>query len=95
MAVLTIHEYKADENNPPIEPPLVAQTPLTISGTSGQSSAFAGDTKWVRLSATGACYVLFGTNPTAVTASSVFLASGVRTDFAVPMGSALKVAVVT
>jgi hypothetical protein len=94
MTTLRIHEYKADARSTgPVEPPAVVQTPLTVSGTSQQSSAFASDTTMVRLSCDGACSVLFAANPTAVTGSSLYLSGGSILDF--PVSAGLKVAVVT
>ena len=45
---------------------------LASRGTSGQSSAFGGQTEYVRICADADCHVLFGSNPTA-TSSSIFI----------------------
>lgn len=49
---------------------------VAIGGSSTQSAAFATSTSRVRLSATGACHIALGTNPTA-TATSTYLPANV------------------
>jgi hypothetical protein len=46
---------------------VLAQSAMTASGTSAQSSAFDGSTSLVCIQSDEAVYVLFGTNPTATT----------------------------
>ena len=48
----------------PVEPG-VEQTPITISGTSAQSAAFASSTLLVRIHSDVVCSLLFSDNPTA------------------------------
>lgn len=43
---------------------------VAISGTSAQSAAFGANTTVVRLATTTDCWVLFGSNPTAVAATN-------------------------
>lgn len=69
------------------------QPPLTISGTSAQSAAFGTGGSLVRLHTDVICCVAFGTNPTATT-SSMRMAADSTEYFAVPAGSAWKVAVI-
>jgi hypothetical protein len=96
MATLRITEYAAtaQEYPSPIEPPLVTQTALTPSGTSGASAAMNASTRIVRLSTDVNCHVLFGTTPVA-TAACTYLAAGTIRDFNVVAGAAMKVAVIT
>lgn len=68
-----------------------AQTPVTVSGTSEQSAAFAPATLAITLVADEACHVEFGANPTATT-NSFPLAAGEKADFGVVPGH--KVAVI-
>jgi hypothetical protein len=76
----------------PVEPG-VAQGAVTI-GAAAASEAFADGTKLVRLSATGACHVRFGTAPTATTDDTHIPAGGI-VDFWVRAGSGLKVSVIS
>ncbi len=96
MAALSIVEFKLVEVGPtgplpiPLGPPLAGQT-LTISGTSGQSTAVQAATRFVRLCSDTACYYTIGTNPTAAT-TDIYLPAGVIDWIAVPVNSAYKVA---
>jgi hypothetical protein len=74
MAKLWITEYAhcgSDGNGTraPIasHPPVAVQTPIDITGTSAQSAAFNGATRFVRLRADVACHFAVGANPTATT----------------------------
>jgi len=74
-----------------LQPPVVDQTPIVISGASTQSAAFNTATTLVRIHADSVCSVLFGANPTATTANAR-LASGQTEYFGVAGG--MKVAVI-
>jgi len=76
-----------------IEPAIKSQK-VTFT-TSTQSNAFDNSTTFVRLYSDTACYLLFGTNPTAVTASGLPLAANTAEFFAIYPGQSLKVAAVT
>lgn len=97
MATASVVEYTSlastrSEGFPaPLEPG-VAQSAITI-GTTTQSAAFATTTKLVRVSATAACHVVFGANPTATTAG-IHIPAGGMVDFFVGYRSGLKLAVV-
>jgi len=56
-------------SKPPCYPSVcdVVQTPITASGTSQQSSAFAGSTTLVVIDSDEKVHVAFGSNPTATT----------------------------
>lgn len=71
-------------------PAQVHQTPITVSGSSQQSAAFAAGTSFVRLHAQVACHVVVGTNPTATT-NSMRLAEGQTEYFGVTPGHKLAV----
>lgn len=73
-------------------PALVEQTALTI-GTAVASAAFGASTRIVRLQAAAACFVQFGTAPTAVTDKSMPLAANVAEYFAVSPGHKVSVIV--
>lgn len=79
-------------------PTPIADTPantvqkVTIGGSSTQSSAFASNTRLVRLHTDAICSVLFGSNPTA-TASHSRMSADTTEYFAVTPGH--KVAVIT
>lgn len=74
MATLWITEYRnlgqtANGNNTiqaPVEPGLAEQA-ITITGASAQSAAFNASTRFVMLHTDTACYLSWGTNPTATT----------------------------
>ena len=72
------------------QPPIAEQT--VAIGASTQSAAFNAATVLVRLHTDAICSVLFGTNPTATTASAR-LAAGQTEYFGVAPG--MKVAVIT
>jgi hypothetical protein len=78
----------------PEENKLTAQTAITATGTSAQSSAFAASTRIVCVQSDEAVYVAFGTNPTA-TANDYRLQAGGENFFAVARGQSWKVAVKT
>jgi hypothetical protein len=72
--------------------PTVATQTVTVTGTSAQSAAFSGDTRLVRIHCDAIVSFLFGTNPTATTASPR-LAADQTEYFSVPVGA--KVAFIT
>lgn len=72
------------------EPGRVQQVP--IGGSSQQSSAFAGDTNFVRVHADSACRIAFGANPSA-DMSCARLAGGATEFFGVRPGD--KIAVIS
>jgi hypothetical protein len=45
------------------------QTPVTVTGTTAQSAAFAGDTKMIQISCDTQSAMAYGTNPTATTSN--------------------------
>ncbi len=97
MAILFITEYAGTSpytGNAQIaqEPALTSQT-RTISGTSAQASALNARTRVVRLHADTDCYVLFGTNPTAITAAGTKMIAGQTEYFGVAPST--KIAVIT
>lgn len=71
----------------------VDQTPLTVTGTTQQSAAFATGTTVVRLHAQVACSVSFGVSPTATTNMLRLGVDGTEY-FQVPVGQAWKVAAI-
>lgn len=71
-------------------PPVAEQT-VTIAGASAPSAAVNAATKYVRLHTDTACFVAFGTSPTAVTASSLKLAANQTEYFGVSPGFAVAV----
>lgn len=75
------------------EPPVASQT-VAIGGTSAQSSAFNGLTRFVRVSTDAICSIEFGSNPTA-TSSSRRLPANTTEYFGVPQGGSFKIAVIT
>ena len=80
--------------------PCIDQTPIAMTASSAQSTAFNTRTSMVRLhvdtaTTSSAGSVLFGTNPTAVTGVNKRLAAGQTEYFMIPQGQAYKVAVVT
>lgn len=76
----------------PIIPPNASQG-LAFTATSAQSAVFSNATALVRLLSDVDCYVAFGANPTAVTASSMKIAGNQDTWVAVK-SSGLRLAVV-
>jgi hypothetical protein len=98
MAVLDISEYRdmardSRGHGVPtgVEPSQTLQQ-VSIGGTSTQSSALGGSTRFVRLHADVACRVQIGSNPTA-SATSMRLAAGATEFFGVIPGH--KIAVVS
>lgn len=99
MALVYITEYSImarDEKGiavpVPVEPALVDQTPVAISGSSVQSAAFNADTKFVRIHTDAVCSIKFGSNPTA-SANSQRLGANDTQYYGVQPGH--KVAVIT
>ena len=74
--------------------PEIAVQALTISNASAASSVLNGATTIVRLQSDTACWVTFGTSPTA-TASKTPLAANVPEYFSVISSTTLKVAGIT
>lgn len=74
--------------------PDVVQSPVTYSGTSAASAAFASTTSVVRVHVDSICCIVFGTNPTATTSHQRMVA-GQTEYFAVTPGSAMKIAAIT
>jgi hypothetical protein len=70
----------------------VQQTPITLSGTSAQSAAFAAGTSLVRVHTDATCSVEFGSNPTATT-NHLRMAADQTEYFAVVPGT--KIAVIS
>jgi hypothetical protein len=100
MATLWIEEYAVlgtDNHGRPISAPSGVPTnqQVTISGASAQSSAVQATTRYVRLHSDVACYVKFGTNPTAAADNtSEHLVPGVYIDRAIPTGESYEIAVI-
>lgn len=86
--------YWASGDKPPCLPSVhaVVQTPITASGTSQQSSAFAAGSTLVVVDSDEKVHVAFGSNPTATTSYVAIPAGGVR-EFNLT-GSGQKVAVI-
>lgn len=78
---------------PAAHQPAVAQQTVNIGASSAASAALASNTALVRLHVDGACHIAFGTDPTAAT-TSARMAADQTEYFSVPIGSALKVAVI-
>lgn len=98
MAVLYITEYADSLHNSgaiqiACEPENASQT-VAIAGASAASSAFAGNTRLVRLETDAICSVKFGTAPTATTSNRRMQAGDIEY-FGVPIGGAFKVAVIS
>ena len=100
MAVVYITEYARQGRDAcsnglvvPEEPPVANQT-VVIGAGSVQSSAVNALTSFIRVHADAICSIEIGTNPTATT-STRRLAANTTEYFAVPMGQAYKVAVIT
>ena len=74
--------------------PAMADQPVTISSVSAQSAAFNEKTSLVRVQTDTACFITFGTNPTATT-SKTPIAVNVPEYFAVPVGEKYKIAAIT
>lgn len=98
MSTMYIREYNDTGTfggNPLPQEPGVDQTPVTFTGTAGQSAAFKNTTRMVRVHVDGIASILFGTNPTAVANTNLRMTAGQTSDFLVLPGSALKVSAVT
>jgi hypothetical protein len=92
-----IIEYGSSASVLPLVPAVnkvVAQSALTATGTSQQSSAAQAGTAIVLVQSDEAVYVAFGTNPTATT-NDYRLQAGGEQFFAVPPGQSWKAAVRT
>lgn len=94
MAVRILESTDTGRDMPIRRPATVVQTPITASGTSAQSAAFAASTRIVTVQADEAVHVKFGSNPTATT-SDHKIAAGGQEDFAVEPNESKKVAVIT
>lgn len=99
MATLYITEFQtiggiANFNAPIAAVPELANQTVSIGMTSAASSAFSGNTGIVRLHTDAICSIEFGTTPTA-TATTARMAANQTEYFAVPVGGAFKVAVIT
>lgn len=70
---LYISEYNAIGGSGSIqiaaEPPIIVQTPVTFTGTAGQSAAFGTTTSYLMIACDVQCSYLVGTNPAATTAN--------------------------
>lgn len=75
------------------QPPNAEQT-VAIGATSTASSAFANNTRFVRLHTDAICSVEFGTSPTA-TATKARMSANQTEYYSVPAGLSWKVAVIT
>ena len=53
---------------------VIANHTRTTSGTSAQTSAFNTAIEYVRVTTTGPVFIEFGANPTAVVATSIYMA---------------------
>jgi hypothetical protein len=100
MPILFITEFAEEQIGPagrvgqmPLEPPLAEQA--VSFGASTQSSAFNSKTRFVRLHTDTNCFLVFGTNPTAVTSTSGRLAANQTEYRGVPLNASFKVAVTT
>ncbi len=98
MAKLYVTEFVgADEKTNVLVPVpktagLTQQTPVTISGTSAQSAAFAAGTSLIRVHTDAICSIAFGDNPTATT-NNLRMSADQTEYFAVVPGS--KIAVIS
>lgn len=98
MAVLYIQEYSriaGDADGHHVQAgfePAVTSQAVTFTTTT-QSAAFNTATKFIRVFSDTACYVKFGSNPTATTATDMPLAANTAEFFAVVAGQ--KIAAVT
>lgn len=73
--------------------PAIQNNNVTIGGAT-QSAVFAPNTTLVRLHADTVCFVKFGTNPTAVTATDARMAANQTEYFYVTAGGGMKLSVV-
>lgn len=100
MAIAYISEYKnlvTDESGRVIQVPAepAVTTQIVTFTVSVQSAAFAASTRFVRIVCDTKGHFVFGTNPTAITATSPYMAADMPEFFGVPRGADYKVAVVT
>ena len=99
MAIAYISEYKnlvTDESGRVIQVPLEpAVTQIVTFTTTTQSTAFASETRFVRIISDTVGHFVFGTDPTALTNVSPYVAADTPEFFAVPRGASYKVAFVT
>lgn len=65
-------------------------TPFAVGATSAQVATFT-DTDVITISCDVDAYLILGTNPTAASTTSVFLAAGMRVDYRVEAGTKLAV----
>ena len=65
---------------------VIANHVRTTSGTSAQTSAFNANIEYVRVTTTGPVFIEFGANPTAIVASSIYMAGGESIIFKVDGG---------
>lgn len=96
MAVLYVTEYANSLQEGHIQiamEPANADQTVVIGGGSLSSSAFANNTRLVRLETDSICSVKFGTAPTA-TISTRRMQAGDIEYFGVPLGASYKVAVI-
>jgi len=104
MATLYVTEFKVLNPTPrswgvqqffpyAAQPPVAEQT-VAIGGTSMASNAFNAATAYVRLHTDAICSIEFGATPTAA-ATTARMAAGQTEYYAVPLGQAFKVAVIT
>lgn len=98
MAIAFISEYKnlvTDESGRVIQVPQEpAVTQIVTFAASVQSAAFAASTRFVRIVCDAKGHFVFGTDPTAVTDVSPYVAADMPEFFGVPKGADYKVAVV-
>jgi hypothetical protein len=98
MARLYISEYRemgavqASKRDiaAPLEPAIVVQTPINITGASIQSEQFHEETRFVRLHTDATCSVRFGVNPVATT-NDARMAAGSTEYFGVVPGHRVAV----
>lgn len=104
MATLYVTEFKAMNPSPggwgsqqflpyPAQPPVAEQT-VAIGSSSAASNAFSDLTSYVRVQTDAICSIEFGADPTA-SATTARLAAGQTEYFAVPVGAAFKIAVIS
>lgn len=77
------------------EPCLVEQTPVTYTGTAGQSAAFNAQTKAVTITSDGTFSYLIASNPTATTSNFRVAAGEILTIAVDPTNPGLKISAIT
>lgn len=97
MSKLWITEYKnagADAAGQKMQiakhPPVAVQIPITFSGTSAQSAAFAATTRFIRIRSDAICHFTIAADPTATTNDTPLDAYSAEY-FEVPAGQKLAV----